>query len=107
MADGASPTLSPKEAIAFGLKYFTDFMEGHPTVRVLLEGLNLDADSGNWVVTFGFDSQRTKPFSVSPFMKVVASATEALRTPEVEILREFRAVHLSSADGQFVKLEHA
>ena len=107
MADGASPTLSPKEAIVCGMNYFNDFMEGQPTVRVLLEGLNLDTESGNWVVTFGFDSVRTRPFNASPFMKAIASATEEFRTPEVEILREFRAVYLSSVDGQFVKLEHA
>ena len=103
MADGASPPLSPKEAIALGMTYFTDLMEGQPTVRVLLEGLELDHDSGNWVVTFGFDSKREKPVGVSPF----AALKPILRAPEVEILREFRSVHLSSEDGQFVKLEHA
>ena len=110
MADGASPPLTPKEAIALGMTYFTDLMEGQPTVRVLLEGLELDHDSGNWVVTFGFDSKREKPFVVSPFLGTLSAAAAkaaASLTPETEILREFRSVHLSSEDGQFVKLEHA
>lgn len=110
MADGASPTLSPKEAIALGMKYFSELMEDQPTLRVLLEGLKLDHDNGNWVVTFGFDSKREKPISPSPFSTAL-SAVEVLAmahmAPEIEIVREFRSIFLSSVDGKFIKLEHA
>lgn len=109
MADGASPTLPPKEAIALGMKYFRELMEGQPTPRILLEGLDLDEDHGNWVVTFGFDSERIRPDNLSPaqiMREAMDIAAEYLRKPVVEILREFRSVHLSSSDGKFVKLEH-
>lgn len=108
MADGASPTLPPKEAIALGLKYFTELMESQPTKRVLLEGLRLDEDKGNWVVTFGFDSARKVEPSLSELERSVGgSLANLIRRDETEILREFRAVHLSSTSGDFVKLEHA
>lgn len=107
MADGASPTIPPRDAIALGIKYFSELMESQPKSRVLLEGVSLDGSSGNWIVTFGFDSERTKPARVSPLLDALAGTTSALRTPEVEILREFRSVHIDSSDGRFIKMEHA
>ena len=108
MADGASPPLTPKEAIALGMKYFTDLMDGQPTVRVLLEGVELDHNSGNWVVTFGFDSKREKLKSTSiPRYSAMLAMLEEGMIPDLEIVREFRSVLLSSKTGEFVKLEHA
>ncbi|MFM2389760.1 MAG: hypothetical protein RLZZ437_1315 [Pseudomonadota bacterium] len=107
MADGTSPTLSPKEAIAFGMQYFLELMERQPTSRVLLEGLSLDGTKGNWVVTFGFDSERSVPVRSSPLLTQLGALAASLQTPQVEIVREFRSVHLSSEDGKFVKMEHS
>ncbi|MGQ0566350.1 MAG: hypothetical protein ACT4OK_14940 [Gemmobacter sp.] len=105
MADGTSPTISPREAIALGMKYFTELMEDQPTSRVLLEGLALEERTGNWVVTVGFDSEREVPSRVSP-LEAMTRALSSHYSATVEIVREFRAVKLSSLDGQFVKLEH-
>jgi hypothetical protein len=68
MADGASPTIPPKDAIVLGMKYFKELMERQPTTRVLLEGLFLNEKTGDWVVTFGFDSEQEKPLRTSPMM---------------------------------------
>jgi hypothetical protein len=106
MADGASPTIPPKDAIVLGMKYFKELMERQPTTRVLLEGLFLNEKTGDWVVTFGFDSEQEKPLRTSPMMGAISALT-LMSTPQVEIIREFRAIHLSSTDGQFVKMEHA
>jgi hypothetical protein len=110
MADGTSPTLPPKEAIALGMKYFRELMEGQPTPRILLEGLDLDEDHGNWIVTFGFDSEREKPHALSPLAEIREAMNPGgvlFGKPVVEILREFRSIHLSTSDGKFVKLDHA
>ena len=113
MADGAAPTISPKEAIALGGQYFKDLMGGHATLRVLLEGLSIDDASGNWVVTIGFDSERVKPRRILPNMfsslggLAQAGGEVGGQIQDYELVREFRAVHISSADGSFVKLEHA
>lgn len=106
MADGASPTVPPREAIALGKKYFDELMDDQPITRVLLEGLALEDTSGNWVVTFGFDSERKVPTRGSP-LQAMARALASHQSSEFEIVREFRAVKISSVDGQFVKLEHA
>ncbi len=112
MADGAAPTISPKEAIALGRQYFDDFMGGHATARVLLEGLSIDQQSGNWVVTMGFDSERPMPKRSLIGGGVLAELGKSMeqisgRYQDFELVREFRAVHLSSIDGSFVKLDHA
>lgn len=111
MADGASPTISPKDAIALGREYFDDLMGGQSVARVLLEGLSIDDQSGNWVVTFGFDSERIKPKRRIPDAMSAAGLLTGSLNPslfqDIELIREFRAVHLSCADGRFVKLEHA
>lgn len=111
MADGACPTISPKDAIALGREYFDDLMGGQSAARVLLEGLSIDDQSGNWVVTFGFDSERIKPKRPIPDAINAAGLSAGSRNPslfqDIELIREFRAVHLSSSDGRFVKLEHA
>jgi hypothetical protein len=113
MADGAQPTLSPSEAISLGRKYFTEMMSGQATKRVLLEGLHLDEQTGNWVVTFGFDSEREIPeprYSSAPGNALALAmprnvlAGSMIRT---ELIREFRSIHLTSSDGSFVRLEHA
>jgi hypothetical protein len=112
MADGASPTIPPRDAISLGMRYFNELMEGQAMARILLEGLGFDETSGNWVVTVGFDSQRVKPQQYSPAIRAIANALAKLPPPETlppefEIVREFRAVHISSVDGAFVKMEHA
>lgn len=110
MADGASPTLSPKEAIALGKKYCDELMEEQETPRVLLEGLQFDSRRGNWVVTFGFDSEREKLFTQSAAERMdeaMNPVASILRKPAMEILREFRSIHLSARDGKFVKLERS
>lgn len=107
MPDGTTPTIPPKDAIAFGMKHFRDLMEGQPASRVLLEGLSLDEVSGNWIVTFGFDSERPIPERLSPLLDAVTQVGKALRPRDIELVREFRAVHVSSSDGQFIKMEHA
>lgn len=112
MADGAAPTISPKEAIALGRQYFADLMGEQSSARVLLEGLSIDPLSGNWVVTMGFDSERIKPkrslISGGAFSEL-NKAIDQLSTKyqDTEMIREFRTVHLSSTDGSFVKLDHA
>lgn len=112
MADGAAPTISPKEAIALGGQYFKDLMGGQATARVLLEGLSIDEPSGNWVVTIGFDSERQVAKRSLVAGGALAELNKTLeqfsgRYHDYELVREFRAVHISSADGSFVKLEHA
>ena len=112
MADGASPTISPKDAIALGREYFDDLMGGQSAARVLLEGLSIDDQSGNWVVTFGFDSERPKQKRTfirgGPIAELVKSMEQfSSEYQEFDFIREFRAIHLSSTDGSFVKLEHA
>jgi hypothetical protein len=113
MADGAQSTLSPSEAISLGRKYFTEMMAGQETKRVLLEGLHLDEQTGNWIVTFGFDSEREipEPRYASDSRNALAFSLNynVLAGPVVrtELIREFRAIHLSSSDGRFVRLEHA
>jgi hypothetical protein len=85
-------------------------MEGQPTPRILLEGLDLDEDSANWIVTFGFDSEREKPVRLSRVQTIISqieAGSGLALPPEVEVVREFRAVYLTTADGKFVKLEHA
>jgi hypothetical protein len=106
MPDGASPTIPPREAIALGKKYFIELMEDQPTPRVLLEGLALDEESGNWVVTIGFDSERKKPRQGS-YLQAYVTALSSGSAEEFEMVREFRSVWISSLDGQFVKMEHA
>lgn len=106
MADGASPTVPPREAIILGMKYFNELMDDQPKTRVLLEGLSFEDASGNWVVTVGFDSERKKPSRISP-LEALSGVPALLRPTEFEIVREFRSVEISASDGQFVKLEHA
>lgn len=111
MADGAAPIISAKEAIALGRQYFDELMGGQATARVLLEGLSIDEVSGHWVVTIGFDSERARPKrsliggSAAALMVDAMEQTSA-KFQDFEIIREFRAVHLSSTDGSFVKLDH-
>jgi hypothetical protein len=110
MADGASPTLSPKEAIALGKTFFDELMEEQETPRLLLEGLQFDSRRGNWIVTFGFDSEREKPFTQSAAERMregMSPIASLIHTPVMEILREFRSIHLSARDGKFVKLERS
>jgi hypothetical protein len=113
MADGATPTLSPKEAIALGWQYFDELMGGQSGNRVLLEGLSLSDETGNWIVTFGFDSERPKAKrSVSIAALALGGVAakmkdEISKLQEFELVREFRSIHLSPDDGRFVKLEHA
>jgi len=112
MADGAAPTISPRDAIALGRRYFDELMGDQSAARVLLEGLSFDEGSGHWVVTIGFDSDRLLPKRsligggpAAELDKTIKQAFGVLQ--EYELIREFRAVHLSSTDGSFVKLEHA
>lgn len=113
MADGATPTLSPKEAIALGRRYFDELMARQAGDRVLLEGLSLSDETGDWVVTFGFDSERPKAkrsLSIAALALGGIAATmkdEISKLEEFELVREFRSIHLSPSDGSFVKLEHA
>lgn len=108
MADGATPTLSPKEAIALGRRYFDEMMGGQSGNRVLLEALNLSADTGDWVVTFGFDSERPKAKRGWPISGFASAMKEEMsKFEEFELIREFRSIHLSAIDGSFVKLEQA
>ena len=88
------------------MKYFLELMDDQPITRVLLEGLAFEKGSGNWVVTFGFDSEREKPTRISP-LEALSGLAASLRSKEFEIVREFRSVKISSSDGQFIKLEHA
>lgn len=112
MADGAATTLSPKEAIALARQYFSELMSAVQDDRVLLEGLSLDDTAGNWVVTFGFDSQRPKQKralirggAIGELVKSMEQFSSEYQ--EFDLIREFRAIHLSSTDGSFVKLEHS
>lgn len=110
MADGATPTLSPKEAIALGRRYFDEMMEGQEGDRVLLEGLNLSDETGDWIVTFGFDSHRQKPkrsVPIGSFVKPMDDIRQAFEVRDFELIREFRAVHISATDGRFIKLAQA
>jgi hypothetical protein len=112
MADGAAPAISPKQAIALGRQYFDDFMGDQAATRVLLEGLSIEDMSGNWVVTIGFDSERTKLKRTSIGGRQETELSQRIKQAfgefqDYELIREFRAIHLSSGDGSFVKLEHA
>ena len=108
--DGAQARLSPKDAGAKGIESFKQIMPLESYHRVLLEGLELDADSDRWIVTIGFDSIRPvlkQPFSSgydNALLKMFGSIAE--KPVESEVVREFRTFILDASDGRFVKMEH-
>ena len=93
--------ISPKEAGEIGAQYFREMMEGQPTPRLLLEGLEYIERQKRWVVTLGFDSERSVP--VSGLERLMPEAPLERR----EVIREFRSVHISARDGSFIKMERA
>lgn len=93
--------LTAKEAIEAGHRHFTDVMSGEPTPRVLLEGVKFDAQRRQWIVTFGFDSERERV--LTGMDRIVTGAFPF--APEFESVREFRAIHIAASDGAFIKMD--
>lgn len=92
--------LSPKQAIEAGFKLFNEFFQGSRKMHVLLEGLELDDYSKNWLVTIGFDTGRSKDSGNDLSVIGIGQKT-------TEPLREFRILHINAETGEFVKMERA
>lgn len=93
-------SLTAKQAIAAATAVFADFFGDVHTENVLLEELEFDEKSGQWLVTIGFDVGRKA-------IQKPAFSTSFLGEERVTPIREARRFILSDQTGELVKMETA
>jgi hypothetical protein len=92
--------MSASEAIRRARQYFDEFYFDQVIENVLLEELDFDEASGNWLVTIGFDIGRKK--IRQPSQNTLASL---FAEQEVLPIREARKFVISDAGGGLIRME--
>ena len=92
----AEKKIAVKEAIEIAFGLFEDFFGDRVRNNVLLEGVEVDEETGNWCVTIGFQAGRVEETaSTLGFGQVVKKP-----------IREFRTFVLNGETGSFIKMEN-
>lgn len=89
----AAAQMNAKDAIKLAFQYFHDFFDEASPQHVLLEGVSFEEDTNSWIVSIGFEIEKTRRGSAM--------------LPFGQVARETRRFHLEDESGNLLSVDSA